>query len=64
MALGYIELRFDVSSKMIFIVPNNSVFDFLISFFFITTYISMIYMPKLLTQHFKEQFPDILYSVL
>lgn len=42
--------------------------DFLISFLIvlilITTYVLMIYMPKLLNQHFKEQFPDIMYSVL
>lgn len=55
-------------SNQYFAIPNNSLFHFLISFFvvliFITTYISMIYMPKLLNQHFKEQFPDIMYSVL
>jgi hypothetical protein len=38
--------------------------SFLIVFIFIVTYILMIYMPKLLNQHFKEQFPNILYSVL
>jgi len=51
-----------------FVVPNNPVFNFLISFFviliFVTTYISMIYMPRLLNKHFKEQFPDFIYSVL
>jgi hypothetical protein len=55
-------------SNQYFVVQKNAVLDFLISFFvvviFITTYISMIYMPKILSQHFKEQFPDILYSVL
>lgn len=38
--------------------------SFLIVFIFIVTYILMIYMPKLLNQHFKAQFPNILYSVL
>lgn len=55
-------------SSKYFAVPNNSMVNFLVSFFvvfiFITTYISMIYMPKLLNKHFKEQFPDILFSVL
>ena len=57
-----------IHTSKYFVVPNNSVFNFLISFFvvfiFITTYISMIYMPKLLNKHFKEQFPDFMYSVL
>jgi len=55
-------------SSKYFVVPNNSMVNFLISFFvvfiFITTYISMIYMPRLLNNHFKEQFPDFMYSVL
>jgi len=38
--------------------------SFLIVFIFIITYVLMIYMPKLLNQHFKKQFPDIMYSVL
>jgi hypothetical protein len=38
--------------------------SFLIVFIFIITYALMIYMPKLLNQHFKKQFPDIMYSVL
>jgi len=42
----------------------NLLISFLIVFIFIVTYILMIYMPKLLNQHFKEQFPNILYAVL
>ena len=57
-----------IHTSKYFVVPNNSVFNFLTSFFvvfiFITTYISMIYIPKLLNKHFKEQFPDIMYTVL
>ncbi len=42
----------------------NFLISFLTVFIFIITYVLMIYMPKLLNQHFKEQFPHILYSVL